>query len=169
MNLEQPTIHRTRAAIVWLRIISSLAWLDSALIGKDAKLAPGFLSGGGLAKSINEKFLHTAVTPGVASFLQNTVVPHAQMFAVMVAFGDLAIGVSLLFGVFTRLGAALAILRGVNNIMVAGGAGADTIGFNCMLITAGVICIATGAGRRYGIDGALLRRWPDSKLLRLLA
>jgi hypothetical protein len=62
----------------------------------------------------------------------------------------------------------LAILRAVTNILIAGGAGSDTIGFNVMLITAGAIVVATGAGRRYGIDAVLLTRWPSARFLRLL-
>jgi uncharacterized membrane protein YphA (DoxX/SURF4 family) len=87
----------------------------------------------------------------------------------MIGFGDLAIGTSLALGLFTRLGATLAIVRAVTNILVVGGAGADTVGFNAMLIAAGVIALATGAGRRFGIDAVLLARWPTAKLLRLLA
>lgn len=48
----------------------------------------------------------------------------------MIGFGDLAIGISLSLGLFTRLGGTLAIVRAVTNILVAGGAGADTVGFN---------------------------------------
>jgi uncharacterized membrane protein YphA (DoxX/SURF4 family) len=169
MNMEQPSdIRHGSAAVVWLRVISSLAWLDSALIGKDAKLSATFLSGEGLAKTVAEKFMHTAVTPSVATLLQNVVVPHAQVFAILIGFGDLAIGLSLLLGLFARIGGIFAILRAVTNILIAGGAGPDTIGFNVMLITAGAIVIATGTGRRYGIDAVLLRRWPSARFLRLL-
>lgn len=162
-----PNIHRTVGAVVWLRVITSLAWLDSAFIGKDAKFSPTFLSGAGLAKVIEEKFAHTALSPAVVNFLQSVVAPHAHAFAFLIAFSDVAIGVSLLLGLFTRLGAAAAILRALTNILVAGGAGPDTIGFNAMLIAAGAI--ATGAGRRYGVDGILLARWPESRWLRVIA
>ena len=162
-------VGHARSSIVWLRVISSLAWLSSAFVGKDAKLSPAFLSGVELSKRVNETFVHTALTPGVSSLLRNVVLPNAQIFAVMIGFGDLAIGTSLALGLFTRLGAILAIVRAVTNILVAGGAGADTVGFNVMLIAAGTIALATGAGRRFGIDAVLLARWPTVRLLRLLA
>ena len=76
---------------------------------------------------------------------------------------------SLLFGLFTRLGGSLAIVRAAVNILVAAGSGPDTIGFNAVLITAGAIVVAVGAGRRYGLDRLLLSRWPSSRLLRLVA
>ena len=37
--------------------------------------------------------------------------PHASLFAWMIALSELAIGLSLLFGLFSRLGGFLAILR----------------------------------------------------------
>ena len=95
--------------------------------------------------------------------------PNSQIFALAIGFGDLAIGISLSLGLFTRLGSVLAILRALTNILVAGGAGPDTVGFNVMLMAAGAIGLTTGAGRRFGLDRLLLARWPDVKLLRILA
>jgi thiosulfate dehydrogenase (quinone) large subunit len=164
-----PDICRARSSIVWLRLISSLAWLDSALVGQDAKLSYGFLSGVELAKRIGETFVYTAVTPGVATVLRNVVLPHAQVFAIAIGLGDVVIGISLSLGVFTRLGSVLAILRALTNILVAGGAGPDTVGFNVMLMVAGAIGLTTGAGRRFGLDSLLLARWPSAKLLRFVA
>jgi uncharacterized membrane protein YphA (DoxX/SURF4 family) len=161
-------INHPVGAVVFLRMMSSLPWLDSAFVGKDAKFAPAFLSGAGLADVITKKFVHTALTPAVVDVLQNIVLPNATIFALLIAFGDLAIGVSLSLGLFTRLGGALAIMRATTNIFTAGGAGTDTIGFNAMLIVAGVICITTGAGRNYGIDRFLLARWPTLGFLRLI-
>jgi hypothetical protein len=104
--VNQPLdLRHTHSSIVWLRVISSLAWLDSAFVGKDAKLSAAFLSGGELIKKVNETFIHTAVPPAVSSLLRNVVLPNAQIFAIMIG-GDLAIGVSLLFG-FLRVLAEL--------------------------------------------------------------
>jgi uncharacterized membrane protein YphA (DoxX/SURF4 family) len=168
-SARQPLdINHAVGAVVFLRMMSSLAWLDSAFVGKDAKFAPAFLSGAGLVDVITQKFVHTALTPTVVNVLQNIVLPNATIFASLIAFGDLAIGLSLSLGLFTRLGGTLAIVRAITNILVAGGAGADTIGFNAMLMVAGAICITTGAGRYYGIDRFLLARWPSVGFLRLI-
>ena len=134
-----PDIYYARSSIIWLRVIASLAWLDSALVGKDAKLSYAFLSGVELAKRISETFVFTAVIPAVTALLQNVVLPNVQFFAIAIGFGDLAIGISLSLGLFTRFGSVLAILRALTNILVAGGAGPDTVGFNVMLIAAGAI------------------------------
>jgi hypothetical protein len=64
---QLPDVCHARGSIVWLRVISSLAWLDSALVGKDAKLSYAFVSGVELAKRTGETFVFTAVTPGVSA------------------------------------------------------------------------------------------------------
>jgi hypothetical protein len=89
--VNQPLdVCHARSSIVWLRVISSLAWLDSAFIGKDAKLSAAFLSGVELAKKVNETFVHTAVTPGVSALLHNVVLPPAR-WRQRPQTGDLAI------------------------------------------------------------------------------
>jgi uncharacterized membrane protein YphA (DoxX/SURF4 family) len=166
---SSPNLAHASGAIAWLRVISSLAWLDSAFIGQDAKLSAAFLSGAGLTKAVAEKFLHMAISPRIVDLLQSVVLPHAQFFAVLIALADLAIGISLALGIFTRVGSVLAISRAVTNILVGGGAGPDTVGYNSMLITAAIIMFVSRAGRLFGIDAILLARFPTSKLLNLIA
>jgi hypothetical protein len=67
---QLPDVCHARSSIVWLRVVSSLAWLDGALLGKGAKLSYAFLSGAELAKRIGETFVFTAVTPGVSALLR---------------------------------------------------------------------------------------------------
>ena len=157
------------AGIVCLRMFSSLAWLISAFVGKDAKLAPSFLSGAGLAQRVSDTFVHSAIAPFVSDLLRNVVLPHAQLFAIFIAAGDLAIGVSLSLGLFTRAGGMLAIVRALMNIAIAGKLGMDTLGFNALLAFVGAVAIVSAAGRRWGVDVLLLRRWPASRLLRCFA
>jgi hypothetical protein len=168
-DVRPTTIRNTKAAVVWLRICSSFAWLDSAFVGKDAKFAPAFLHGSGLVSRVHATFAHTAIDSRVAQLLSWYVVPHAALFALLIAAADAAAGVSLSLGVFVRLGAAIAILRALVNIAVAGRAGTDTIGYNLMLVVAAAICIATAAGRKFGMDSWLIDRFPRNGLLRLFA
>ena len=168
-----PTMVSAAVALGILRILSSYSWLSGAFIGKDAKFSPSFLAGPGLVSRImggpNGGFVHTAINSGIASWLTSSVVPHASLFAWLLALGEAAVGISFLLGLFTRLGSALAIAQSVVNLLVAGGSGADTIGHNYMLIIVSLAFILAAAGRTYGIDGILIRRFPNSRLLRLLA
>jgi uncharacterized membrane protein YphA (DoxX/SURF4 family) len=169
-EISQPAkILKARTAVVWLRVLSSLAWIDSAFIGKDAKLAPPFLHGSELASRISGTFVHTALDSRIVQLLTWYVLPHAKLFALLIAAADTAIGISLMIGLCVRLGAALAILRALVNIAVAGGAGVDTVGYNGMLILSAGICLATAAGRKFGLDGQLITRFPGSAALRLIA
>jgi len=170
-RLFEPAIAASAAiaAVITIRMASSLAWLDSALVGKDAKFAPDFISGAGLAMRVTSTFVHTAIAPGVAAFLRDVIVPNAHLFAVLLAVGDLAIGISLFFGLLTRLGGFFEIVRALTDIAITGSTGADTAGYNGMLIVAGAIAIGTGAGRTFGLDRVLLTRFPNSKVLRLVA
>jgi uncharacterized membrane protein YphA (DoxX/SURF4 family) len=163
------TILNPKPAIVWLRLLSGLAWIDSAYIGKDAKIAPAFLNGSELASRVSHTFVHTALDSRIPHLLIAFVVPHAAVFALLIAAADVFIGISLALGLFVRAGAVIAILRALVNIAVAGGAGTDTIGYNAMLIVAACICLATAAGRKFGLDAMLIDRYPRAKLLRFIA
>lgn len=150
-----------------------LLWLSGAFMGKDAKFNPNFLSGAGSVSRItggsNGGFVHTAVSSGVAAWLTGTVIPHASLFAWLLALGEAAVGISLLLGLFTRLGSFFVIVQAIVNLLVAAGSGADTIGHNYLLIILALAFIASAAGRRLGLDGLLLRRFPHSRLLHIIS
>lgn len=167
--IPPPTVLHAKPAIVWLRVLSSLAWIDSAFVGKDAKFAPAFINGTDLATRVNHTFVHTALDSRIAQLLTLYVAPHAAIFALLIAVADAAIGISLALGLLVRLGAAIAIARALVNIAVAGGAGPDTIGYNALLIVVAGICIVTAAGRKFGFDAQLIARYPRSGALRIIA
>lgn len=116
-------------------------------------------------------FAHTAVAPWVSSLLTGAVVPHASLFAWLIALGHSGVGLSLLLGLFARLGGAGAIVLGITNILVAGGApnATDTIGSNYMLAVAGLAVLISAAGRSYGLDRLLIERFPNVRWLRVIA
>lgn len=112
-----------------LRIFSSAGRLDSAFTGKDAKFAASFLDGSGLVERIDKSFVRTALSPSIASVLTGFVDPHAALFAAINS-GSRCVHRDIAFTeLFARVGGVLAVLRGVTNILVVGGAGADTVGF----------------------------------------
>jgi thiosulfate dehydrogenase (quinone) large subunit len=158
-------------ALALLRILSSYSWLSGALVGKDAKFESNFLAGPGLVERILDPakgFAHTAVSPDIGRFLTGTVVPHASLFAWLIALSEVAIGLSMLLGFFARLGGLVAIMRCITNVLVAGTA-AETVGHNYMLAVAGLVVLISAAGRVFGVDGLLVPNFPDSNLLRCVA
>ncbi len=165
----------TGVALALLRVLSSYSWLNGAFIGKDAKFAPDFLAGSGLTMRITDPkmgFTHTAAASWVPGVLTGTVVPHAALFAWLIALGELGVSLSLVLDLFTRLGGLFAIVQAIINILVAGGSSqgaTEVIGHNYMLALAGLVVIVAAAGRAYGLDRLLIARFPTSRLLRLVA
>lgn len=60
-----------------------------------------FTRGGGFQYWINH-FLQTGAYPFMVPVLKNFVLPHATLMAFLVAYGELAIGLALVFGILVR-------------------------------------------------------------------
>jgi len=91
-------------------------------------------------------------------FLDTFVIPNLEFWAFVVTWGELAIGVGFVLGVFTRAAALSAIFLGINILFAYGGLtvfrNAD-VGF--MLGSLALFLCA--AGRMAGIDGLLIERF----------
>ncbi|WP_217493802.1 TQO small subunit DoxD [Humibacillus sp. DSM 29435] len=81
---------------------------------------------------------------------------------------EAAAGISLPLGLLTRIGGLVAALSALANLLAAAGGGADSIGQNYLLLILGVLFIITAPGRRFGLDGLLLRRYTNMRWLRLV-
>ncbi len=93
------------------------------------------------------------------TFLTKVAMPHAGLFAFLVAFGELAVGVALLVGAATRLAAIVGIFMCLNFLFASGTAIVSTEGpviFTLFLLTV----YATAAGRALGLDQILKTRLP---------
>jgi uncharacterized membrane protein YphA (DoxX/SURF4 family) len=115
---------------------------------------------------------HYAFLPGYASFVQQVFLPHFILLGASVWLTELLVALSLMLGLFSRLGALLATLLAVQlyiGLAVAPGEWIWTYG---MLVLLGVVLVAVPTGRRLGIDQWLaprLRiRTQPNRLLRLL-
>jgi len=95
-------------------------------------------------------------------FLQEVVLPNAQLFAALVTWGELLVGVLLILGLLTRLSATVALLLTLN-YMFAKGAWPWTPSSNDAAFAAISLALAIGAaGRPLGLDAMLANRWPRS-------
>jgi thiosulfate dehydrogenase [quinone] large subunit len=126
----------TRIAWLWfiLRLYVSYQWLTSGIakltgysiaFGSFGKASPGgawvFTAHGNTGL---KAFLASAVThasgpfPSVqgwyAAFLVHIVIPHSFVFAYLVTFGEVLIGLGLLFGAFTGIAAFFGIVMNLN-------------------------------------------------------
>jgi thiosulfate dehydrogenase [quinone] large subunit len=96
--------------------------------------------------------------PSYKAFLLDTVVPHSHVFATLTALGEVGVGIALLFGLLTRLGAFFGMLQ----VLFSG-----QQGFHVMLFAMMVVFFFACAGRRWGVDVRLRERWPQSRFVQL--
>src|SRR5256714_1861610 len=64
---------------------------------------------------------HPAVQGWYASFLQSVVLPNATLFAYLVTFGEVLIGLGLIFGVLTGIAAFFGVFMNLNFLLAGAG------------------------------------------------
>jgi uncharacterized membrane protein YphA (DoxX/SURF4 family) len=136
-----------------LRIYTGIFWL---LHGVPKLLNPKFFGSGGMMVGMIQDT--AATTTGLYhDFLVNVVVPHAALFSHLVAWGETLTGVSLLLGLFTRLGGLVGIFLPLNYFMMKGaytsisGLG----GMDAAAMALSAINLALPTGLIWGLDGVL--------------
>jgi thiosulfate dehydrogenase (quinone) large subunit len=143
-----------RAALAFLRIYLGLLFLYASI----PNLRRGFAAN--LSGFLNDVAL-TRSAEFYREFLQVVVVPNVSLFATLIPWGELLVGVTLLLGLATRLSAAGALLLLVNCMLAKGALGTSN---DAALAAMAVAIILGAAGRTFGIDAVLARRWPRSPL-----
>jgi PQQ-dependent catabolism-associated beta-propeller protein len=102
-------------------------------------------------------------------FLETTVLPHAALFATLQTIGEVAVGLALLFGVMTRVAAAVGLFLALNYGLASQWMSFGQQGFHLLLVVSMVIFLVSGAGRVWGFDQWLLPRAKRTRTLRWLA
>lgn len=93
-------------------------------------------------------------------FLRGVVLPHATAFSVLVMIGELVAGVCLLTGTMTRLGAAIAMLLFLNYMFAKGRWFLSPDSEDAAVFFSALVVALGAAGRAFGVDAYLARRWP---------
>ncbi len=158
-QIPEPNITRflfadTRTAPFWLlvRVYLGILWLvagwgkvvEGGWIGANAGAGVQGFAQGALQQTGGE---HPQVTGWYAGFLENVVIPNAGLFAHMVVLGQLAIGLGLIFGLFTGIAAFFGGFMNASFIF-AGSAGANPL----MFILAIAIMMAWRVAGYWGLD-----------------
>jgi len=122
----------------------SSPWVFSAHDGAAIK---GFV-GGALAQASGP---HPAVQGWYAAFLQHFVLPNAAVFAYLVTFSELLIGLALIFGVLTGIAAFFGVFMNMNFLL------AGAVSINPVIGTLALfLVLAWRIAGYYGIDRYLL-------------
>ena len=91
-------------------------------------------------------------------FLEDTVLPHARLFAHLQAYGEAAVGLALLLGFCVGLTALVGLFLALNYGLATQWMSFGQQGFHVLLITSMIIFLGARAGRGGGLDGLILRK-----------
>ena len=96
------------------------------------------------------------------AFVQQVVVPHASLFSYLVMAGELFAGISLLTGTLTRVGAAVAMFLFLNYMLAKARLFWSPDSEDAAVFFIALVVFLSRAGRVWGIDSILAKRWPRS-------
>ena len=134
---------------------------------------------GGIGKLIDTTYL---ASPGLIGYgagaapspwiqeVMNAMLPNYEFFLLLIAWGELLIGLSLLFGGFTKLGALGGVLMSWVFVFLLGWLSISTFGLNFVAAIAFMIVGMYQSGRWLGLDQFIGPRLDQSenKLLKFL-
>jgi thiosulfate dehydrogenase (quinone) large subunit len=163
----------TRMAWLWLivRLYVGYQWLVAGLeklTGHDYSLGPSFgqssgapwvftshtgaaLKGFVMGSLAQASGAHPAVQGWYASFLQHVILPNAAVLSYVVTFGEIMVGLGLIFGVLTGIAAFFGVFMNLN-FMLAGAVSINpVIGMLAVLLV-----LAWRVAGFYGVDSYLL-------------
>ncbi len=92
-----------------------------------------------------------------ASFVYTTVLPNISTVATLTVGAEICIALSLLLGLFTRLGAAVAIYLFINYMFAKGSSIWNPASNDAADIMLAYVVVMTGPGRIFGLDKLLTR------------
>lgn len=160
MNLQERSLLWPVAAS---RILIGILWLYSLRW----KLPPDFLptAGNGLMDWLQLETQYPAFA-FYGDFVASVVIPNFTLFAWILFLTELMVGLSLLSGTLTRLGGLIGLLMAINlGIGLLEVPGEWPWSYVMLAMWQGTF-VVTGAGRVFGIDGWLRKRYPGNRWLR---
>ena len=114
----------------------------------------GRKSGGGLWYWVQQEIQYPTV-PAYKDFLVNVLVPHWTFFGYLTLVTETFIAVTLILGLFTRLGAFVALGMAANITIGILSVPHEWGWTYTMLIMFAAVFLLTGAGRSFGVDAFL--------------
>jgi uncharacterized membrane protein YphA (DoxX/SURF4 family) len=100
-------------------------------------------------------------------FITQTVIPHATLFAFLETFGEVGVGLGLTLGLLTGFSALVGLLMSINFFLATQWMSFSQQGFHIVLAACMLGFIIGRAGRAWGLDALILKRWNNPWLRRL--
>ncbi len=143
-------------ALLFVRLYLGWSWIAG---GWEKFLNPGYHGQGAAVAG----FLHGALKASpfgwYKSLIETVFLPNAGVFAFLVTWGELLVGLALLFGLLTNLAALFAILMNASFLL------AGTVSTNATYIVMELFLIFAASGLVLGVDAILARRGFRAPLL----
>jgi thiosulfate dehydrogenase [quinone] large subunit len=150
----------------YLALARILVGVQFFMVGWPKLTGGRFLSRNG--EGLAEELLRGAPRDYLAwhrAFITGFVIPHAHFFSYVVAIGEVLIAISLITGCLVRISSLFGAFHNANiYFSVAIAAGSATMNYNRLLVLLHIVFVAASAGRVFGIDGLLKKRFPRSPL-----
>ena len=141
-------------ALTVLRVLLGFFWLAQ----QTWKPPPTFgCPSGGFCFWLDQEIQHPLI-PLFADFLRTVIRPNAIASGWFTLLVEVAIGLALIFGVFTRLGALVATLWSVNLLIGLAAVPGETPWYYLAIIAANLLFVVIGASGQVSVDRARQRR-----------
>jgi len=134
-----------------LRIYTGLFWL---LHGVPKLLNPGFFGPSGMMAGMLREASTSAHGP-YNDFIVHVALPNAGLYSHLVAWGETLVGVSLLFGLLTRVGGVFGVFLPLNYFMLKGSYAELTSlgGLDMAAAALSFVHVVLPTGLVWGLDG----------------
>ena len=148
--------------MVWVRIVVGALWLNG---GVEKLLNPSFPRQ--FADSLAAGAFVSQAPPFFRGFMQETVVPNAELFAQLARAGELTLGVALVLGFLTNLAALGSVALSVMIMLTQGGVRLGTglgapefVTVNVLIALISVVILFSPSAKRIALDSGLVSRSP---------
>jgi len=165
IRIDDPPLARalfsdTRWAWIWLivRVYVGWSWLSEGIAKAQSPAWIGsgagtFLTTWVTAALLKTRGAHPDVQGWYAAFLANVVLPHAAFWSYLVTFGEMAVGIALVLGIFTGIAAFFGTTMNASYLL------AGTVSVNPILFAlASLLVLAWKTAGWWGVDRWLLTR-----------
>jgi len=147
-----------------IRLFLAYEWLQSGTEKIQSILSDPNAYFGVLSKVFGAVWARSNPYPFMANFLTNTAAPNAAAVVTTIAVVEALVGISLLLGVLTRVGALGGIAMNVIFYLAAGHTSPSTAGINLVMIGAQLGMMIAPGGRVLGLDAILHRKFANIPL-----
>lgn len=148
--------------MTWVRILIGAVWING---GIEKLLNPQFPRQ--FAGSLDAGGFVSQAPPFFQTFMQNNVIPNAELIAQLVRAGELTLGIALILGLLTNLAAlgsitlSVAILLSQGGVSLGSGLGAPQfLTINLLVALISAVILLSPAAKAVSVDTGLARRSP---------